>query len=250
MNFFWDEHGSGGDTASGDWETRLDPGDAIAFAVEPGGRVRVVGPGEVADITLASRAAVVAVLPWAEGVRGGTRSVRTWVKVEVDGIVQGAWVSRAPAPVNPPQGVAGPNPSSANETGPDGSDPGRSPATDGGLDPTPHEADAGGVNRWISDGLARVEPPRDHAAGTSGGSRRMPRRRSPLDPTVGPQRQRLECHRCLCSVDSRARASSSEEGEGQADFVAMEARDHRLGNGTVRDPRARRQQQTDRTGTH
>ena len=81
------------------------------------------------------------------------------MKVEVDGIVQGAWVSRAPTPVSPPQGVTGSNPGSANEAGPDDSDPGRSPATGGGLDPPPREAGTGGVNRWISDGdgLARVE---------------------------------------------------------------------------------------------
>ena len=34
----WDGHGSGGGTDSGEWETRLNPGDAVAFAIEQGGR--------------------------------------------------------------------------------------------------------------------------------------------------------------------------------------------------------------------
>ena len=33
----WDGHGSGGGTDSGEWETRSSPGDAVAFAIEPGG---------------------------------------------------------------------------------------------------------------------------------------------------------------------------------------------------------------------
>ena len=59
--------------------------------------LRVVGPGEVADVNFASRASVVIALPWAEGGRSNTREVKSWVKVEVDGIAHGAWVARAPA---------------------------------------------------------------------------------------------------------------------------------------------------------
>ena len=41
----WDGHGSGGGEAEGGWETRLNPGDAVAFAIEQGGSIRVIGPG-------------------------------------------------------------------------------------------------------------------------------------------------------------------------------------------------------------
>ena len=43
-NMGWDGHGSGGGTSSGEWETRTDPGDAVAFAIEQGGKLRVIGP--------------------------------------------------------------------------------------------------------------------------------------------------------------------------------------------------------------
>ena len=73
----WGGHGSGGGAVGGEWETRLNPGDAVAFAIEQGGRVRVIGPGEVADIIFASRASVITAFPWAEGGHGNTRDVRT-----------------------------------------------------------------------------------------------------------------------------------------------------------------------------
>ena len=55
----------------------------------------MIGPGEVADITFASRASVVIAFPWVEGGHGAARDARAWVRVEVDGIVRGAWTSRA-----------------------------------------------------------------------------------------------------------------------------------------------------------
>ena len=161
IDFLWDEHGDGGAAASDAWETRLDPGDAVAFAVEPGGTVKVTGPGEVADITLASRAAVVVVLPWAEGARGGVRNVRTWVKVEVDGIARGAWVSRAPAPVGPTHAAADADLGGADRDAADTGGPAHAPGTDGGLGPPTREPAAGGLNQWIADGLARIGAPSD-----------------------------------------------------------------------------------------
>ena len=140
LDIEWDGHGSGGGEGEGGWETRLNPGDAVAFATEQGGRVTVVGPGEVADITLASRASVVIVLPWAEGGRGNIRDVRTWVKVE---IAQGAWVSRALAATRASRGEGDNGSVGGGEAEPDVDDPGRSHAASGSADPPPAETSAG-----------------------------------------------------------------------------------------------------------
>ena len=63
----WDGHGRGGEAGSEEWETRIDPGDAAACAIKQGGELRLIGPGEVADITFAARAAIIVSLPWADG---------------------------------------------------------------------------------------------------------------------------------------------------------------------------------------
>ena len=125
----------------------------------------MIGPGEVADITLASRASVVIVLPWAEGGHGNARDVRSWVKVEVDGIAQGAWVSRALATTRASWGRGENGPVGGGEAGPDVDDPGRSHAASGSADPPPAETSAGDVGRWVNDGLRRVEGPTGDQAG-------------------------------------------------------------------------------------
>ena len=164
----WDGHGSGGGAVGGEWGTRLNPGDAVAFAIEQGGRVRVIGLGEVADITFASRASVVTAPPWAEGGRGNTRDVRTWVKVEVDGIVQGAWISRAhtTARVSGGEGVNDSNDEGGAEPGVD--DPGRTHAGSGSPDPPPAETSMGDLGRWVNDGFRRIEGPADDQVGDGG----------------------------------------------------------------------------------
>ena len=120
----------------------------------------------MANITLASKASVVIVLPWAEGGRGSNRDVRTWVRIEVDGIVQGAWVSRVPTPARASRGGGGNGSDGEGRAEPDVDDPGRSHADSGGTDPPPAGASTGDLGRWIGDGLKRVEDP---AGGQAGG---------------------------------------------------------------------------------
>ena len=142
----WDGHGSGSGTDSGERETRINPGDAVAFAIEQGGKIRVIGPGEVADIAFASRAPVVIALPWTEGGQGATRDVRAWVRVEVDGIVRGAWISRARTATRTPGG--GVDNSTTEEGGaePGVDDPGCTPAGSGSAVPPPAEIGTGGFS--------------------------------------------------------------------------------------------------------
>ena len=159
----WDGHGSRGGTDRGEWETRINPGDAVAFAIEQGGKLRVIGPGEVADITLASRASVVIALPWTEGGQGAARDVRAWVRVEVDGIVRGAWTSLARTAMRTPGGGVDSTEEGGTEPGVD--DPGRTPADSGSAVPPPAETGAGGFGRCVSDGLRRIEGPESSGAG-------------------------------------------------------------------------------------
>ena len=105
-------------------------------------------------------------LPWAEGGRGSIRDVRTWAKVEVDGILQGAWVSRAFASARASRGEGGNGFDGEGGAEPGVDDPGRSHAARGSTDPPPAETSAGDLGRWVNDGLRRVEgPPSDQAGG-------------------------------------------------------------------------------------
>ena len=116
----------------------------------------MVGPGEVADINLASRASVVIVLPWVEGGRGSAREVKSWVKIEVDGIAHGAWVSRAPAAARSSRDGNEGGASGGDGAAPGDSDPGRSHAAGGSVDPPPAEDSTGDHLRWVGEGLGRV----------------------------------------------------------------------------------------------
>ena len=237
----WDGHGFGGGAVGGEWETRLNPGDAVAFAIEQRGRVRVIGPGEVADITFASRASVVTALPWAEGGRGNARDVRTWVEVEVDEIVQGAWISRAHTTACASGGEGGDDPK--GEGGPESSvdDPGRTHAGSGSPDPPTAETNTGGP--WSMGprrSQAHRRPGERSGEGRwrrSGG--RLPGRRCPSPATVDSGRRRYGSHRRPGAMDSRPSEQPPREGAGSADLLAMETHDHRMGDGAVRNPQAR-----------
>ena len=241
-NVEWDGHGSGGDAVGAGWETRLmNPGDAVAFAIEQGGRVRVIGPGEVADITFASMASVVIVFPWAEGGRGNTRDVRTWVKVEVDGVVQGAWVSRAFASARAfwgrrrqrlqrrRWGRARRRRSGTHPRGQRQSRPAARQDRRGGPRPL--------GQRWSQTHRGPAE--RSGGGRRRRGDDRVPGRRCPFSAAVDPGRRRHGSHRRFCAMDSRSREPPPGEGAGSADLMAVEAHDHCVGDGAVRNPHAR-----------
>ena len=181
----WDGHGSGGGAVGGDWETRLNPGDAVAFAIEQGGRVKVIGPGEVADITFASLASVVTRARTAARASGG-------------------------------EGGDDSNDEGGAESGVD--DPGRTHAGSGSPDPPPAETSTGDLGRWVNDGFRRIEGPADGQAGDGGVEVAAD---CPSPATVDSWRRRYGGHRRPGAVDSCPREQPPREGAGSADLLAM-----------------------------
>ena len=129
----------------------------------------MISPGEVADITFASRASVIVSLPWAEGDQGATRNVQAWMRVEVDGIVDGAWTARAHTAPRASGGGVGNNAAGRDIAGPGENDPGRTPAASGSAEPPPTETGAGGLRQWASAGFRGTEvDPEGSGAGDEG----------------------------------------------------------------------------------
>ena len=76
------------------WKGELFPGEKALIAVTAGGRMQVFGPGEVADVPIASAGWVLIEAPRTSELTAAQEGCEKWTCFAIEGAIEGAWEGR------------------------------------------------------------------------------------------------------------------------------------------------------------